>query len=376
MSTIEIVEVKNKKQLKTFVNFPNVLYKNVEAYVPFLMVDEIGTFTKKENPAFEFCESRQFLAYKDGKVVGRIAGIINFAANKKWDQNRIRFTRFDFIDDFEVSSALFNAVVNWGKELGVNQIMGPIGFTDIDHEGMLVEGFDELNMSITFYNYPYYVEHMQKLGLVKDIDWVEFQLQVPEKLNEKLSKLNDFLARRLECEIVRYTDVKTLYKDAFEAFKVIDEAFSVLYGTVPLTDAVIKKVIDDNIPLMNLKYIMSVKDKEGKIIGFAVLCPSIAKALKKSNGRLLPFGIFRMLKALKGKNDTLEMFFVAIKPEEQKKGYPVLIINEMLKICVENGIKICETGPELETNINVHSLWKNFDNVRQHKRRRCWIKDI
>lgn len=375
MSVI-VTEVKNKKQLKQWVNFPNVLYKNVEAYVPFLMVDEISTFTKNENPAHEFCESKQFLAYKGGKIVGRIGGIINHASNKKWEQNRIRFTRFDFIDDFEVSSALFNAVVDWGKERGYAQIMGPIGFTDMDHEGMLVEGFDELNMSITFYNHPYYIEHMQKLGLKKDIDWIEFQLEVPKEPNQKLNRLNEFLVKRLDCDIVRYTDRKELYKDAFEAFKVIDEAFSVLYGTVPLTDAVIKKAIDDNISLMNLKYIATIKNRQGEIIAFAVLVPSIAKALKKSNGRLLPFGIFRMLKALRCKNDTLEMFFVAIKPEEQKKGYPVLLINEMIKICVENGVKICETGPELETNIDVHSLWKNFDNVRQHKRRRCWIKDI
>ncbi len=374
--SIVIKEVLTKKDLKKWVEFPNRLYKGVDAYVPFLTVDEMGTFQRKENPAHEYCDTKLLLAFRDGKIVGRICGIINHAANKKWNQNRLRFTRFDFVDDFEVSKALFDEIVKWGKSFGYSEIIGPIGFHDMDHEGMLVEGFDELNMSITFYNFPYYLEHMEKLGLKKEIDWVEFKLEVPNELNPKLQRLNDFMTKRFDLELVRYTDKKALIKDAYSAFKVIDEAFSILYGTVPLTDAVINKTIEDNVSLMNLKYITSIKEKDGSIIGFAVLVPSIAKALKKSNGKLLPLGIFRMLKALRLKNDTLEMFFVAIKPEYQKKGIPVILISEMIKVCIENGVKYCETGPELETNKDVHSMWKNFDNVRQHKRRRCFIKEI
>ncbi len=373
---VKVIEVKSKKELKQWVEFPNRLYKGVPCYVPFLKIDEIATFTKEENPAFEYCDVKLFLAYKDNKIVGRIGGIINHASNKKWNQNRLRFTRFDFIDDYEVSKALFDAVVNFGKSQGYSEIIGPIGFHDLDHEGMLVEGFDELNMSITFYNYPYYIDHMEKLGLKKDIDWVEFKLKVPQDGNARIQKLNDFLQDKLDFELVKYTDRKLLEKDAFAAFKVIDEAFSVLYGTVPLTDAVIQKTVKDNIPMINLKYVMTFKDKKGEIIGFALLVPSIAKALKKSNGKLLPFGVFRLLKAINCKNDTLEMFLVAIKPEYQKKGLPILLINEMMKICIENGVQYCETGPELETNKNIHSLWRNFEDVRQHKRRRCWIKEI
>ena len=373
---VEIREVTTKKDLKKWVEFPNVLYKGVKAYVPFLTIDEIGTFTKDENPAHEYCDTKLLLAYRGNKIVGRIGGIINHAANNKWNQNRIRFTRFDFIDDFEVSKALFDEIVKWGKEKGYSQIIGPIGFHDMDHEGMLIEGFDELNMSITFYNYPYYIEHMQKLGLEKDIDWVEFKLAVPKEVNPKLKRLNDFLAGKLDFEFVRYTNRKVLEKDAYDAFKIVDEAFSVLYGTVPLTDKVIAKTIKDNLGTINLKYVTCIKDPSGEIIGFALLVPSIAKALKKSNGKLFPFGIFRLLKALNGKNDTLEMFLVAIKPEYQKKGLPVILINEMIKTCIDNGVKYCETGPELETNKNVQSMWRNFDDVRQHKRRRCWIKKI
>ena len=373
--SIEIREVLNKSQLKKFVAFPNKMYKKEKAFVPFLFGDEMDTFNKAKNPAYEFCQTKLFLCYKDGKLVGRIAGLINHAANKKWKTNAIRYTRFDFIDDFEVSSALLNAVISWGKERGYTEITGPIGFTDMDHEGMLVEGFDELNMSITFYNYPYYIEHMEKLGLKKDVDWVEYQLTIPPSVPEKISKLSKYIQSHGDYTVVNYTDRKVLSADAFEAFKVIDVAFSVLHGTVPLTDAVINKALADYIPLVNMDFISSVKDKDGAIIGFAVLVPSIAKALKKSNGKLLPFGLFRMLKALKGKNDTMEMFFIAVKPEYQKKGIPAIIMDEMLKACIKNGVKICETGPELELNESVQSMWKNLD-VRQHKRRRCYKKSI
>ena len=373
---VVIKEVKNIKDLKKWVDFPNKLYKGVKPYVPFLFNDELDTFTKEKNPAFEFCESRQFLAYRDGKIVGRIGGIINHAANKKWGWNSIRFTRFDFIDDYEVSSALFSTVVDWGKQNGFDKIMGPIGFTDMDHEGMLIEGFDELNLSITFYNYPYYITHMEKLGLIKDVDWVEYQLKVPDTVDPKIEKLSKYMQERNGYKLVMYNDRKALWKDGYEAFKLIDEAFSILHGSVPLTDAVINKVLKDNIPLINLKFICAIKDKDDKIVGFAIMIPSIAKALKKSNGRLLPFGIFRLLKALKGKNDTLEMDFVAVDPEHQRRGMPAIMMDAMLKMCIENGVKICETGPELEHNTAVQGMWKYFKDVRQHRRRRCWKKEI
>ena len=375
--SITIKEVLTKKDLKKWVYFPTTLFKDHPAYVPFLFPDEMGTFTRDVNPAHEFCDTKLFLAYKDNKIVGRIGAIINHAANKKWGSNAIRFTRFDFIDDYEVSSALFNEVIKWGKEQGLKYAMGPIGFTDLDHEGMLVEGFDELSMSITFYNAPYYIDHMEKLGLKKDIDWVEYLLTVPDEIDPKFQKMSEYLQKRNGYELVTYADVprKVLYEDAFKAFRVVDEAFSKLYGTVPLTDKVVKKTIDDNIPMINTKYVCSIKDKNGDIVGFALMVPSIAKALKKSNGKLFPFGIFRLLKAMRGKNDTLEMFLVAVKPELQSKGLPAIIMNYMLKTCIENGVKYCETGPELETNSEVQSMWKTF-NTRNHKRRRCWKMEI
>ncbi len=372
---VEIREVLTKKDLKKWVDFPNKLYKNEKNFVPFLFDDEMATFTKAKNPAYEFCETKLFLAYKDNKIVGRIGGLINHAANKKWKTNSVRFTRFDFIDDYEVSKALFDKVVEYGKENGFTEIIGPIGFTDMDHEGMLIEGYDEFNMSVTFYNHPYYLEHMNKLKLEKEIDWVEYQLTVPTEIDPKLEKMSEFLQKRNNYKLVVYNDRKVLAKDAFEAFKVIDEAFSILYGSVPLTDKVIEKALADYVPIVNLKYICSIRDKDDNIAGFAVLVPSIAKALKKSNGRMFPFGMFRLLSALKGKNDTLEMYFIAVKPEHQKKGLPAILMHHLLKVCIENNIKYCETGPELEINADVQGLWKGFD-ARQHKRRRCFKKKI
>ena len=270
------------------------------------------------------------MAYQGNEIVGRIAGLINYAYNQKWNKNAIRFTRFDFIDDFEVSQMLFDKVVCWGKENGLTEIMGPIGFTDMDHEGMLVEGF--------------------------------------EKISKHLIAKNGY-------EVVTYNNRKVLYKDAFEAFKIIDIAFSKLYGTVPLTSEVIKHAIDGYIPVVNLDYICSIKDKDGNIICFGVLVPSIAKALKKSNGKLFPLGIFCMLKALNGKNDTLEMFFVAVHPDFQSLGLPAILIYALAKKIIGNGVKYCETGPMLETNTAVHSMWRHFEK-RQHRRRRCYIKNI
>ena len=374
MSVI-IKEVKTKRDLKKWVKFPNDLYKGNKYYVPFLFSDEVNTFTKGKNPAYEYCDTKLFLAYKDNKIVGRIAGLINHAYNKKWNKNAIRFTRFDFIDDFEVSQKLFDEVVKWGKENNLNQINGPIGFHDLDHEGMLVKGFEEFNMSITFYNYEYYLTHLERLGLRKDIDWVEYLLETPEEIDPKFERVSSHLIKRNGYKLVTYTKRKTLMKDAYEAFKVIDVAFSKLYGTVPLTSAVIDDAIKNYISIVNLKYICSVKDKDDKIVGFAVLVPSIAKALKKSNGKLFPFGVFRLLKALNGKNDTLEMFFVAVEPSHQMKGLPGIIINHILKVLKENNVKYAETGPELETNKEVQSMWKTFKS-RNHKVRRCFIKEI
>ncbi len=374
MSVI-IKEVLTKKDLLKWVRFPNELYKNDANFVPFLENDEIDTFTKGKNPSYEFCETKLFLAYKDNKIVGRIAGLINHAYNQKWQKNTVRYTRFDFVDDYEVSEKLLAAVVDWGKERGFNEIMGPMGFNDTDHQGMLVEGFDQLNMSITFYNHPYYIDHMERLGLTKSIDWIEYRIKCPIEPNPRIASLSNRLLSRGKYKAVTYTDRKTLYNDAFEAFEVIDKAEEVLFGTVPLTPAVIKNMIDNYIPLVDLDYICSVKDTEGHIVAFGVMVPSLAKAFKKANGKMFPFGIVHMLKALKCKNDVLEMYFVAVAPKHQMFGVPAILMDTLVRKCIDNKVRFCETGPMLETNGAVHGMWRYFDK-EQHKRRRCYSKSI
>ena len=373
--SIEIREVLSKKDLKTWVRFPSKLYKDNEYFVPFLENDEIDTFTKEKNPSYAFCETKLFLAYRGDEVVGRIAGLINHAYNEKWGKNAIRYTRFDFIDDYEVSEKLLDAVIAWGRERSYDEIMGPMGFNDTDHQGMLVEGFDQLNMSVTFYNHPYYIEHMERLGLTKSVDWIEYKIKCPDEVDSHIERIARHILERGKYSVVTYTDRKVLYNDAFEAFQVVDEAEAVLYGTVPLTEEVIKNMIDNYIPLVDLDYICSVKDTEGRIVAFGVMVPSLAKAFKKANGRMLPLGIVHMLRALKGKNDTLEMYFVAVDPRHQLAGIPALLIDTLTKKCIEKGVAYCETGPMLETNGAVHSLWHYFDK-EQHKRRRCYVKSI
>ena len=372
---ITILEVTNNSDLWKWVRFPNQLYKGTPYFVPFLENDEFDTFSRDKNPAYEFSDTKLFLAYRDGKIVGRIAGLINHAYNKKWNKNAIRFTRFDFIDDFAVSQALFEAVVAWGKERGHSEIMGPIGFSDLDHQGMLVEGFDQLNMSITFYNHPYYLAHMERLGLQKDIDWIEFKITVPDGPIPRFTQFADRLRQKNKYHVVTYSDRKQLRQDAVEALTLIDLAYSKLYGTVPLTQAMINQTIENYIPLLNLDYVCSIKDNDGKIVSFGVASPSIAQALKDSNGKLLPFGIVRIMKALRCQNDVLELFLVAVEPSLQKFGLPILMFEVMLQNLIKNGVKYCETGPMLETNTAVHSLWRHFEK-EQHKRRRCYHKEI
>lgn len=372
---VEIKQVLTKTDLRKWVRFPNRLYKDNPYFVPFLESDEIETFSPDKNPAYAFCETKLFLAYRNGKIVGRIAGLINHNYNQKWNKNALRFTRFDFIDDYEVSQALFDSVTDWGKQRGYTEVMGPIGFTDLDHEGMLVEGFDQLNMSITFYNYPYYRVHMERLGLQKDIDWIEYKITVPDALHPRIERMAKHVAKKGNYEVVTYTNRSILKKDALEALCLIDRAYAKLYGTVPLTDEIIKQMVNKYIPLVNLKWICSIKNIKGDIVAFGIMIPSIALAAKKSNGKLLPFGLFRMLKALRCHNDTLEMFLVAVDPALQTQGLPAILIHTLLQKAVENKVKYCETGPMLETNKAIHSLWRVFDK-QQHKRRRCYIKNI
>lgn len=362
--------------LKKFVNFGIDLYKDNKYYVPSLVMDEINTLTPAKNPAFDFCESAYFMAYRDGKPVGRIAGIINNAVNQKTGEKSVRFGFVDFIDDREVSAALFDAVEKWGKENGMNQIVGPLGFTDMDPEGMLIEGFDKEGTMATIYNYPYYQQHIEALGFEKDIDWIEFRMAVPDAIPERYARISDIIKRKYELDTPKYTNAKKLVKDyGQEIFKLINEAYKDLYGYSPLTPRQIDHYINMYIPVLRLDNVSLIVDKDKNLIGVGIAMPSLSKALIKSRGRLFPFGWTHLLKALKCQNDVVDLLLVAIKPEYQSKGVNALLFTDLIPYFIKNGYKYAESNPELEVNQRVQSQWQYFD-TEQHKRRRAYKKAI
>ena len=373
---VEIREVKTRAELRKFVHFPLELYKDVPQFVPPMVGDDMSDWDPKKNPAFEYCEARCWLAWRDGKIVGRIGAILNHAANQKWQLNRMRFTQVDFIDDAEVSDALFRTVEDWAREKGCDEVHGPLGFCDLDREGMLVEGYDKRNMFITYYNHPYYNTHLERLGYGKDVDWVELKVYVPEDEHtlQRLEKLSERVLSYSKLHIVEVKsrkDYKPLIRDVF---KLVDEAYSGLYGTVPLTEKQVKRYADKFIPLINPELACFLKDDEGRLAAFGVSAPSMAEALKKSKGRLFPLGFIGVLKALK-KNDALDLFLVAVRPEYKDKAVNAVLINHVVKGAVAMGIKYAETGPQLETNHRVRNQW-NFFKTEQHKRRRCYVKAL
>ena len=372
---VEIREMKGKKDIKKFAKFPAKLYKDCPQWVPDLIADEMDNFNPKKNPAFEFCEAKCFMAYKNGKPVGRIAAIISHKANEKWETKRIRMTRIDFIDDFEVSRALIDAVENWGREKGLNEIHGPIGFCDLDQEGMIIEGFEHPSMFITIYNYPYYINHMEKMGFLKDTDWVEFKVFIPEKPDERIERLSNIVLKRSKLRVVRPKNKKELKKFIGPVFDVVNTAYKNLYGVVELTDALVEKYINQFLILVNVQYIRIIIDQNDKVVGFGFGIPSLSEASKKSNGKLFPLGWYRLLRAPYKKKTIFDLYLVAVLPEMQKCGLTAVLLNEMTKVAIESNMIYAETGPELEWNENVISLWKSYE-TEQHKRRRCWIKKI
>ncbi len=371
---ITIKEVKSRLDGWRFTEFPNKLYKKVDAFVPALSLDERTVFNKKKNPVHDYCESIRFLAYKDGKLVGRIAGVINHDWNKAYKRQTGRFTRIDMIDDIEVTKALISAVTDWVKAKGMNELIGPIGFTDLDREGMLVDGFDQLNMFITIYNHPYYHRHLEELGFTKDVDWVEKLISWPTEVPDKVKRGARIARERYGYKLVKVNKKKDVFKYIYEAFDVYNQAFMELYGFFPITNKVMDFYIDQVIALVQFDWLWFVLDKDDKVAGFAVLMPSLAKANKKNNGKILPFGIFRILKSLKNQ-EVMDFYFIAIDPRHQNHGMMALFMEDAIMTGIKNGVRVAETGPELEENLAIQNQWKGFD-FTEHKRRRCYKKDI
>ena len=375
--SVTIVKVENNRQLKRFVKFGYELYKECPYYVPELFEDAMNTLRKDRNAAFEFCDADYFLAYKDGVFAGRIAVLVNKVANEKWGQNAARFGWVDFIDDNEVVDALFATAEKWARERGLTELHGPLGFTDLDREGMLIEGFDRLGTMSTIYNYPYYPEHMNRLGFAKDADWVEFLLKIPEKKWEKAERVAAIVERKFGLRTLRCKSRSELAKRyGYQLFALVNECYAPLYGFTPLTDKQIDQLIKMYLPVIDLRLISLVVDKDDNLVGMGVSIYSLAEALRKSRGRMLPFGWWHLLKALFVKPPKrLDFLLVAVKPEYQSKGVFALIFNEMLDNFMKLGIVDVESNPELETNHKIQSQWSEFEK-EQHKRRRAFKKEL
>ncbi|NLM12024.1 MAG: GNAT family N-acetyltransferase [Clostridiaceae bacterium] len=372
---IEIVEVKTRKQLRDFILFPFKIYKDNPYWVPPLIMDEFNTLDKRKNPAFEYCDAKYWLAYKDGKLVGRIAGIQNHAYVKKWGNKYTRFGWVDFIDDPEVSKALFNTVEEYARENGMGAVHGPLGFCDLDSQGLLVDGFEEMGTIITYYHYPYYKKHMEQLGYEKDVDWLEYEILVPEKNEiERLNKIADRSLEKYGLRMVELENKKQILPYANQVFEIINIAYEEIYGVVPLTEKQIKGYVDQYFSYVNPDYICLIVDKDEKLAGFGISVPSLSNAVKKHNGRIFPFGFIDILKDIKH-NDTLDLYLVAVKPEYKLTGIPAAMLNHSLRNAHKNGIKKAIASPQLENNYAVQSLWRFFD-ARPHRRRRCFIKRL
>ena len=380
MPSVEIRRVTNRKELDTFIQFHYDLYRGNEYDAPNLYSDELHTLSRDKNSAFEFCEAEYFLAYKNGEVAGRIAGIINHRANERWETSSVRFGWIDFIDDLEVSRALFDAVEQWGRSKGMTKIVGPLGFTDLDPEGMLIEGFDQLGTMATIYNYPYYPQHMERMGFKKDADWVEMKLYMPEEgqVPEKHRRISEMIMKRYNLRIKKYTSRKLIKKEYGQAiFELMNEAYAPLYGYSALSDRQIKQYIDMYLPIIDLNMITLIVDADDKLVGVGISMPSLAEALQKAKGKLFPFGWYHLAKVLYMKcyGKCLDLLLVAVKPEYQNKGVNALLFYDLIPSYAKLGFTYAESNPELEMNDKVQAQWDYF-NHEIHKRRRSFVKEI
>ncbi|MBR5551003.1 MAG: N-acetyltransferase [Muribaculaceae bacterium] len=365
-----------KSEIKKYVQFGIDLYKGNDCYVPPLVFDEVDSLLPDKNPAFDFCKAQSFMAYRDNKPVGRITAIINNIVNERTGEKTMRFGWVDFIDDNEVVDALFNAAEEWGRSQGMTTIIGPMGFSDMDHEGMLIDGFNEMGTMATIYNYPYYPTHMERMGFEKDADWVEFRITIPEAVPEKHQRIADIVRRKHNLHTVKFTSRKKLKEKYGQAlFDLINEAYDKLYGFSPLTQRQIDYYINMYLGFLRLDDVSVIVDADEKLVGLGISMPSFSRALQKSGGKLFPFGWWHILKAMQGKTDTVDLMLIAISKEYLSKGVNALLFADLIPAYAKNGYQWAESNPELEDNANVQLQWQYFD-YRQHRRRRAFKKSL
>ena len=369
---ISIKKVATRKDLRKFINYPYSLYKGNKFWCPHMHLDEKNTLSRTKNHAFEFCEAEYFLAYRGKDIVGLIAVIINHKANERWNEKLARFGWIDFIDDPQVSAKLIETIIVWGKEKGMNGIHGPLGFSDMDNEGMLVKGFEEEATLASIYNYPYYPEHMVRLGFEKAADWVQYEFEVPQQIPDKVERLSKLVQEKYKLRVIQAKKSKELLPYAGKMFVLLNQSFDELYGFTALTQKQMDMYVKTYFGFIRPEYVSFVIDEHDDMVGFGISMPSLTKALQKSNGKLFPFGFIYLLRAMK-KNDTIDMYLNGVRPDYHGKGVNALYYNEMHKAYIRNHITRAVTNPQLEDNAKALTIWKNF-NGRQHLTRRCWIK--
>lgn len=374
---VEIRQINpTRSNLKKFVEFQIKLYEGNPYFIPPLVSDEIATLDSKVNPAFDHCESAYFMAYRDGKPVGRIAAMINKQVNEKENSRQARFGFVDFIDDAEVSKALFDTAEQWAKEKGMDNIVGPLGFTDLDNEGMLINGFEELGTMATIYNYPYYPQHIERLGYEKEVDWHEFLIEVPEQIPDKHKRIAEIVKKKFNLRVVKFTSRKALKEQYGQAlFELINEAYDNLYGYSRLTKRQIDYYIKIYLGMLNLDLVTLIVDGDDQLVGVGISIQSMSRALQKSKGKMFPFGWWHLLKGLKGENDRVDLLLVAVKPQYMGKGVNALLFTDLIPAYNKYGFKWAESNPELESNAAVQNQWEAFP-YRQHRNRRAFIKKL
>ena len=376
MSTIEIKQVTNRKELKQFVQFYYDLYRGNNCAVPYLFFDEMTTLRKDKNPSFECCEAEYFMAFRDGKMVGRVAAIINRRANERWNCHQVRFGWFDFIDDTAVSTALLQAVEQWGRSKGMNEIAGPLGFIDTDREGMLVDGFDQLSTMYVNYNHPYYPRHMEQLqGFQKANDWVEMKVKVPDEVPAKFAKITEMVSQRYGLRVHKFTR-NELIKDGWgrKTFDLLNATYKDLYGFSQLSDRQIDKLVNNYIQIADLNLVTAVMDGD-KMVGFGITFPSFSEAMQKTrDGRFLPFGWWHLLKVLKWhKTPLVDLLLIGVLPEYRAKGANALIFDDLIRWFQRYHFEYAITGPQMESNEGVLSQWQYLEAI-PYRRHRCYRK--
>ena len=374
MSDIKVKQVLNSSDLELFIKFPMELYKGNPYYVPPLINEEKSIWMKEENPALQYSEAAQFLAYRGKNIVGRIAVMINHKEEKELGIRKVRFGWLDFINDIEVSKSLINTAIEYANSKGISKIEGPMGFTNLDKAGMLTKGFDKLATMIGIYNYDYYPKHMEQLGLVKEKEWVEFEINFPDTLPDKVEKFSNLIAEKHELELVKFKSKKDILPLVEPMFKLLDDTYKHLSTYTPITQEQIKHYKEKYFKFIDKDYIVCIKDKYGSLISFAITMPSYSKALQKAKGKLFPFGWWHLLNAGK-KNDRANFYLIGIHPQYQKRGVTAIIFKEIYETFKKKGVKFLETNPELEENASIQALWQDY-HPTNHKRRRTYSLEI